>query len=247
LTLNSPTHLGDPILICGSGIAGCLLALHVARAGGTVQIVTKDRLGAGSTRRAQGGIAAAIAAGDSVAAHVRDTLEAGAGLCDPEAVRAVCAYGPACVAELSGMGVRFDGDGGRPALGLEGAHSAPRIVHAGGDATGHNVVEALIAAVRAHPLIRIAEGETAIEILVRDGRASGLRSVDPDGTERLRHGRAVALATGGIGTSSRAPPTRSGPPPTAWPSRPVPARRWWIWRWCSSTRPPSRWATAPRR
>lgn len=194
-----PHTLDDPILICGSGIAGCLLALHVARAGGTVQIVTKERLGAGSTRRAQGGIAAAIGAGDSVAAHVRDTLEAGAGLCDPEAVRAVCAYGPACVAELSGMGVRFDGDGGRPALGLEGAHSAPRIVHAGGDATGHNVVEALVIAVHTHPLIRIAEGETAIEILVRDGRAFGLRSLGPDGTERVRQGRAVALATGGMG------------------------------------------------
>lgn len=188
----------DPVIVVGSGIAGALLALAAAE-GGPVVVVTKDVLGEGSTVRAQGGIAAAVDGHDSVEAHLADTLAAGAGLCDPVAAAHICREGPAQVATLLARGVRFDRSEGRLRLAREGAHSAARVVHAGGDATGAHIVSALTAALRADPAIELAEGERAREILVRDGRVAGLRSVGADGRERVRAARAVALAAGGMG------------------------------------------------
>ena len=187
----------DPVIICGSGIAGCLAALKIA-AHSPVVLLTKSRLGAGNTRHAQGGIAAALDPADSIASHLADTLAAGAGLCDPEAARAVCAHGPDCVRELIALGVAFDG-GARPALGLEAAHAAPRIVHVDGDATGRGVMAALTAAVRAEPGIEIREGWSVTGVIRRDDTAIGVRAIDPTGALREHAGRAVVLATGGIG------------------------------------------------
>ena len=188
----------DPVIVVGSGIAGCLLALAAAEVGPVVMI-TKDDLGEGSTRRAQGGIAAAIDGHDSVEAHLVDTLAAGAGLCDREAATRICREGPGQVAALLARGVDFDRRDGRLRLAREGAHSAARVVHAGGDATGAHIVGALTLALRSDPRVELAEGERALEVLVRDGRVVGLRSERADGRGRVRAARAVALAAGGMG------------------------------------------------
>ena len=188
----------DPVIVVGSGIAGGLLALAAAETGPVVMI-TKEALGDGSTRRAQGGIAAAIDGHDSVEAHIADTLAAGAGLCDHEAVTRICREGPDQVTALLARGVHFDRRDGRLRLAREGAHSAARVVHAGGDATGAHIVGALSTALRRDPRIELAEGERALEVIVRDGCVVGLRSEAADGRERTRAARAVALAAGGMG------------------------------------------------
>lgn len=194
----APAPQNDPVIVVGSGIAGGLLALAAAETGPVV-VVTKEALGDGSTKRAQGGIAAAIDGHDSVEAHVSDTLAAGAGLCDIEAVTRICREGPGQVATLLARGVDFDRRDGHLRLAREGAHSAARVVHAGGDATGAHIVGALTAALRRDPRIELAEGERALEVIVREGRAAGLRSLDGDGRERERSARAVVLAAGGMG------------------------------------------------
>lgn len=186
------------MIVVGSGIAGSLLALEAA-AHGPVVLVTVGALGEGSTQRAQGGIAAAMDERDTVADHMADTVAAGAGLCDEEAVRVICGEGPGQVAALLARGVAFDRTDGRLRLAREGAHSAARVVHAGGDATGAHIVAALSAALRADPRIDLAEGERALEVVVRDGRAAGLRTLGRDGQCRFRSARAVALAAGGMG------------------------------------------------
>lgn len=188
----------EPVIVVGSGISGALMALGIAE-DGPVVLLTKRRLGEGNTRAAQGGMAAAIDPDDSIEAHLADTMAAGAGLCDLEAAARICREGPHQVAVLREYGVSFDGDRGRPSLGLEGAHSAPRIVHAGGDATGAHISIALTAALRADPRVEFAEGERVVEVLLRDGRAAGVRSLDGAGRERTRWGRAVVLAAGGAG------------------------------------------------
>jgi L-aspartate oxidase len=198
--VNSSTPPRDPtpLLVAGSGIAGLLVALRAA-ADGPVVVVTKADLQEGSTRHAQGGLAAAVGLGDSPGAHLTDTLAVGAGLSERAAAALMCAEAPAWVAELLALGMPFDREDGRLALAREGAHSAARVLHAGGDATGAHLAATLAAAARAHPQIAIAEGENALEVLVRDGRAWGLRTRDAAGRERVREGRAVVLATGGSG------------------------------------------------
>ncbi len=188
----------EPVIVCGSGIAGALLALRIARRG-PVTLITKDGLGHSNTRYAQGGLAAAIAPGDSIDAHIQDTLAAGAGLCDASVVADLCAAGPDCVASLTRIGVAFDGAPGAPRLSLEGAHSAHRVVHSGGDATGRSIAEALVSAVRRNPAISSHEGHAVVEVLVRDGVARGVRSVGADGVMTAHVGRAVVLAAGGAG------------------------------------------------
>lgn len=188
----------DPVIVVGSGIAGSLLALEAAETGPVV-LITKEALGEGSTRRAQGGIAAAVDVHDSVEAHIADTLAAGAGLCDLDAVTRICEEGPGQVAALLARGVDFDRRDGRLRLAREGAHSAARVVHAGGDATGAHIVEALGRALLRDARIELAVGERAVEVIVHDGRVVGLRSTDDAGREHVRAARAVVLATGGMG------------------------------------------------
>ena len=183
-------------VVVGSGIAGLVVALLASRRHEVV-LVTKGALAESSTRAAQGGIAAVTTDDDSVALHVEDTLTAGAGLCSRSAVEVLCAEGPAAVAALMAWGVGFDRDGDRLARGLEGAHSRPRILHAGGDATGSAIEEALVAAVRAASVTVLEE--TVLVDLVRAGSTV-------TGVDVLREGRveridadAVVLATGGAG------------------------------------------------
>ena len=206
------------IVVVGSGIAGLTTALKARRAG-RVLLVTKTELDAGSTRWAQGGIAAALGPGDSPEQHLTDTLVAGAGLCDELAVRVLVTEGPALVRELIELGTKFDLDNaGDLALTREGGHLRRRIAHAGGDATGAEIERALIAAVKAAEGIEIIENALALDLLKgADGRACGVTlHVIGEG----RHdgvgaalGRAVVLATGGLGqifASTTNPPVATG-------------------------------------
>ncbi|MDJ0337521.1 L-aspartate oxidase [Cryobacterium sp. PH31-O1] len=188
------------ILVIGSGLGGLLAAVRAADAGHRVVLVTKSVLPESNTRYAQGGIAAALFRDDSVDAHELDTLRAGAGLCDPAAVRVLCEEGPARVRDLIRFGVDFDRDESGVARGLEAAHSRSRVVHAGGDATGAAVEAALVATVRRRAAIDVQEHTMLVDLLVDDdGAVSGARVLGPDGVQRSLEADAVILATGGAG------------------------------------------------
>ncbi len=192
------------VVVVGSGAAGMVAALVAADAGRRVELVTKTALGEGSSRWAQGGIAAAIDPADSPAAHAEDTMVAGAGLCDPGVVEALTGVAGATIARLSAWGVRFDTVNGHLALGREGGHRRARIVHAGGDATGAEVVRALREQVRNAP-IAVEERCVALELCLGPrGAASGLVVAGLDAAGALREVTEIAtetivLATGGLG------------------------------------------------
>jgi L-aspartate oxidase len=198
------TAYADTVVV-GSGIAGLTTAL-AARHSGSVLLVTKAQLADGSTRWAQGGIAAALGRGDTPEAHLADTLVAGAGLCDPAAVRILVTEGPAAVRRLIGRGAEFDRrSDGSIALTREGGHHADRILHAGGDATGAEVSRALLA--RLDQLvdeIDVIDHALVLDLLTdAAGRAAGLTlhvmgEGARDGVGAVR-ARAVVLATGGLG------------------------------------------------
>src|SRR5262245_61888783 len=189
-------------VVIGSGIAGLVAALR-ARDAGRVLLVTKALLDDGSTRWAQGGIAAALHPSDSPEAHLADTLTAGVGICDPEAVRALVTEGPQAVRGLIKLGTDFDRDGeGRIALTREGGHLKRRIAHAGGDATGAEISRALLAATK-DAGIEVIEHALALDLIVAGGRAAGVTlhvmgEGQRDGVGAVR-ARAVVLATGGLG------------------------------------------------
>lgn len=186
-------------VVVGSGIAGLTVALHAVESGCRVTLVTKDVLEHANTRYAQGGIAGVMFADDRTENHIRDTLIAGAGLSDPEAVRVLVDEGPARIRELIALGVAFDRDGhGEFVKGLEAAHSYPRILHSGGDATGTAIEKALVARLRASE-VRVIEHAFLIDILVRDGRAHGVELLVDDAVREVVEADSVVLATGGAG------------------------------------------------
>ena len=193
------------LIVVGSGIAGLYAALLAAEAGADVVVLTKGALADSNTFYAQGGISAVLdepAPGDTVAAHIADTLAAGAGHCNYEAVRVLCTEARHDIAGLVRFGVHFDQDhDGGPSLGLEAAHSAPRILHAGGDATGAGVVRALINAVlsqQAAGKIRLVGHALATELVKNGDAVCGVRYIH-GGRSLNVHGDAVLLATGGAG------------------------------------------------
>ncbi|WP_315096473.1 L-aspartate oxidase [uncultured Cellulomonas sp.] len=201
-------------VVVGSGIAGLTAALELRTRVPRVLLVTKDILASGSTVWAQGGIAAALDPSDSPDAHLQDTLVAGAGLCDPRAVEVLVTEGPARVRQLVARGAVFDtGADGSISLTREGGHHADRIAHAGGDATGAEISRALVAqieAVRDDPGIEVIEHALVLDVLTgppgpdgSPGRACGVTlhvigEGQRDGVGAAL-GRAVVLATGGIG------------------------------------------------
>jgi L-aspartate oxidase len=209
-----PRHLAAPepgwtrgtdVVVAGSGIAGLSAALHARAAGHAVTVVTKVNVADGSTRWAQGGIAAALDPADSPAEHLADTLAAGVGLCDEAAVRVLVEEGPGRLRELIERGAVFDTDpDGGLALTREGGHHRNRIVHAGGDATGAEVQRALEEAVARDRRITLVEHALVLDLLRgADGRAAGvslhvLGEGSPDGVGAVL-ARAVVLATGGMG------------------------------------------------
>jgi L-aspartate oxidase len=187
-------------VIVGSGIAGLYTAL-LAREHGHVLVLTKSGIEDCNTRYAQGGIAAAVGPDDSPELHMEDTLTAGAGLCDPEAVRILTSEAPQAIADLVRLGVEFDKAQGEVDLAREGAHSAPRVLHAGGDATGARI-ELTLASLARLSRIRVLERALATEVLIdtEEGRACGIRVLDlGSGQEELFLGRHIVLATGGGG------------------------------------------------
>ncbi|GGO61600.1 L-aspartate oxidase [Nonomuraea cavernae] len=195
------------VVVVGSGIAGLTVALRHAELDPTAKIlvVTKDVLSSGSTRWAQGGIAAVLAPDDSTDEHLNDTLVAGVGLCDVGAVRTLVTEGPGALRRLMDRGALFDRTaGGELQLTREGGHRRDRIVHAGGDATGAEVQRALVEAVRATTAIEVIEHALVLDLL-KDarGRARGVTlhvmgEGARDGVGAV-HARAVVLATGGMG------------------------------------------------
>ncbi|MFH9332665.1 L-aspartate oxidase [Streptomyces althioticus] len=192
------------VVVVGSGVAGLTAALRCDAAGLTTVVVTKARLDDGSTRWAQGGIAAALGEGDTPDQHLDDTLVAGAGLCDEAAVRILVTEGPDAVRRLIATGARFDeaGDGGLE-LTREGGHHRRRIAHAGGDATGAEISRALVEAVRARGM-RTIENALVLDLLTDgEGRTAGVTlhvmgEGQHDGVGAV-HAPAVVLATGGMG------------------------------------------------
>lgn len=192
------------VVVVGSGIAGMTTAVE-ASVHHDVVLLTKGALGEATTRYAQGGIAVVLDATaragveDSVAAHVADTVTAGAGLVDRASAEVVCGEGPDAVAALIRWGTRFDRQDGRLALGLEAAHSASRILHADGDATGAEIVRALSAKVQKGALT-VHDHAMVTDLSLRDGAVVGLTWVGaPSGRPRTLEADAVVLATGGAG------------------------------------------------
>jgi L-aspartate oxidase len=212
------------VVVVGSGVAGVttVLAIRQALPDARILLATKSVLDDGSTRWAQGGIAAALGPGDSPDQHLADTLTAGAGLCDERAVRALVTDGPGAVRRLIELGARFDRDPSGPlALTREGGHLRRRIAHAGGDATGAEVSRALLTALAAAGQgaeLEVIEHALAIDLLRgADGRAAGitlhvLGEGQQDGVGAV-HARAVVLATGGFGqiySATTNPPVSTG-------------------------------------
>jgi L-aspartate oxidase len=192
------------VVVIGSGVAGLTAALK-ARELGSVLVVTKDVVASGSTQWAQGGIAAALDPEDSPEEHLQDTLVAGAGLSDPEAVRVLVTEGPDAVRDLIELGARFDTMAdGEISLGREGGHHRNRIAHAGGDATGAEIERALVAAVKQAKDIRLIEHALVLDLLTAaDGAIAGVTlhvmgEGQLDGVGAVK-ARAVILASGGLG------------------------------------------------
>jgi L-aspartate oxidase len=193
------------VVVIGSGIAGLTAALRLRGQVDKVLVVTKDVLAAGSTQWAQGGIAAALGPGDTPAEHELDTLVAGAGACDRDAVHVLVTEGPEAVRELIALGTIFDHDpDGELSLTREGGHHRDRIAHAGGDATGAEIQRALIAAIERAPEIEVVQHALAVDLLLaEDGGVAGLTlhvmgEGQRDGVGAVRC-RAVVLASGGLG------------------------------------------------
>jgi L-aspartate oxidase len=184
------------VVVVGSGVAGLTTALRVRAAGLRVLVVTKAVLDEGSTRWAQGGIAAALGEGDSPEQHLADTLVAGAGLCDEDAVRMLVTEGPGAVRRLIETGAAFDRDAeGEILLTREGGHHRRRIAHAGGDATGAEISRALVEAVRDDEGIELIEHALVLDLLTdAEGRTAGL-TLHVMG-EGQRDGVALALRAG---------------------------------------------------
>lgn len=187
-----------PVIVVGGGLAGLCVALACAPR--PVLLLARSRGGDGtSSALAQGGIAAALAQGDTPAAHGIDTHVAGAGCNDAAAVDLLVGAASEAVDWLQGQGVAFDHDGRTLVLGREGGHRTHRIVHAGGDRSGARIMAALIARARDAAHVEWQEAADVDALLMRDGRVTGVRWTTPDGAVGIREGHAVVLATGGIG------------------------------------------------
>jgi L-aspartate oxidase len=185
-------------VIIGSGLAGLTSAYYSSKFG-SVAIVTKSELDTSNSYYAQGGIAAAIAEDDSPELHMHDTLAAGRGLCDEDAVRVMVNEGKDRVLEFIGMGMEFDTLEGKLILGLEGAHSRRRILHAGGDATGKKLTCFILQKVKEQENVKAFEYTTAVKILKNNGNVAGVQALDfRTGKNLLFRTKAVILATGGL-------------------------------------------------
>lgn len=201
-------------LIVGSGIAGLRAAVGLAESGARVALVTKDDPTDSNTGYAQGGIAAAVSEEDRVELHLQDTLLAGDGLCDEEAVRVLVEEGPERIQELIDWGTQFDREGTRLAFAQEGAHSRRRVLHAQGDSTGMEIVRALLARARQFPTLEFFSRTFSVDLILQQDRCAGLLLLDERSREiRMARAPAVLLASGGAGRLYREttnPPQATG-------------------------------------
>lgn len=206
-----PHHFTD-VLVIGGGIAGFRAALGVP-APWRVLVVTKDEVRESNSAYAQGGIAGVLDPEDAFDDHIADTLAAGKGLCDPVVVERVVHEAPERIAELMDWGTHFDEDNGTVQLGREGGHSHARIVHALGDATGREVMRAIITKARATANLRIWQNSFTIDLITHEGRCRGAVVWDRRRGPSLIWARAILLATGGAGQlyrESTNPPIATG-------------------------------------
>src|SRR5579883_2576148 len=215
-TLASFSGRSYDCIVIGSGVAGLSVALALADHA-RVLVLTKAALEESATRYAQGGIAAALGADDSAALHLQDTLAAGAGLVDARAAAVLTGDAAARVHDLVALGMPVDREGGRRdgpiALGREAAHSAFRIVHAGGDATGAHL-ERTLATRALDSRIDVREQALVTRLLAERGRVTGVEVLDCErGTLQHIEARAIVLACGGAGQLYRY--TTNPPPATA--------------------------------
>ena len=186
-------------LVLGSGIAGLRAALGLARHG-RVLVVTKDQPTESNTGYAQGGVAVALGTDDDVTLHFEDTLRAGAGIVSPEAARVLVEEGPERIRELASWGARFDRESGRLHFTREGAHSRNRVLHALGDATGWEMVRALLDKTHRTDPVQVRSFACSTDLVVQEGRVVGCRFLTEDGSaEASILARATLLATGGAG------------------------------------------------
>lgn len=192
------SHVFTDVLIIGGGIAGIRAALEIDPRL-DVLVVTKDTLDVSNSAYAQGGIAGVLDPSDDVADHERDTLAAGCGLCDRDIVRMVVREAPQRIRELAELGARFDRENGRLALTQEGGHSHRRIVHALGDATGKEVMRALVQKIRDAAHIRTWERAFTVDLLTHEGRCRGAFVCGTDGRGTMVWAKRTILATGGAG------------------------------------------------
>lgn len=195
---DSLPEIETDVIVIGAGIAGLYTALNSSKTG-RVLMITKKSLFDSNTRYAQGGIAAVISDEDSPEFHFQDTLVAGAGLCDEEAVDVLVHEGPEGVNALVRYGTHFDEEDGRYALTKEGAHSQRRILHANGDATGYEIVRALAQKVQGNPGIELWDDHFVLDLLTEDGVCHGALVQKPDGSRVIVRGKATILCTGGTG------------------------------------------------
>jgi len=192
-----PHHFTD-VLVIGGGVAGLRTALGIPESL-RVTVVTKDEVRESNSTYAQGGIAGVLDPEDQFENHIADTLAAGKGLCDPEVVELMIREAPQRIAELIGWGTEFDQVAGQVALTREGGHSHARIVHALGDATGREVMRAVIQATRTRTNVRIWQNSFTIDLLTHEGECRGAIVWDPRRGASLIWARATVLATGGAG------------------------------------------------
>ena len=187
-------------VVVGSGVAGLRAAIGLAEAWHSVLLLTKDAPTDSNTDRAQGGVAVVLSDEDEVGLHFEDTLRAGAGLSEVEAVRTLVEDGARAIVELMEWGAEFDRQGIRFAFAREAAHSARRVLHAGGDATGREIVRALLVKASTFPNLRIASRCTAQDLWVDGGVCRGVHYLDEwAGESRSASAAGVLLATGGAG------------------------------------------------
>ncbi len=183
----------------GAGVAGLRAAIELAAAG-TVLVVAKDSLRESSSEYAQGGIAVALSDDDEVELHEQDTLSAGAGLCNREAVHTLVEEGPAGIEKLIEWGAEFDREGTKLLFAREGAHSRSRVLHAHGDSTGSEIARTLYKKAASLPGIRFQSFSAITDLLTRDGAVTGAVACDKAAKRQVRiNARAVLLATGGLG------------------------------------------------
>lgn len=192
--------LETDFIVIGSGVAGLRASIELAKSGARVTVLTKDKASESNTEYAQGGVAVVLSDDDNAELHEEDTLIAGAGLCDAEAVETLVTDGTKYIKQLIDWGIEFDKEGGKLAFTQEAAHSRRRILHAHGDSTGKEIVRALIARARQEKQIVLMPFANTESLILKDGRCVGVRFLDPIlRAPREILAKAVILCTGGAG------------------------------------------------